>query len=113
MKSIEFIYESCLNIKTQYQFTKSCKLSRTKDIPFIAGSIIWAKLIERQLCAYLKRVEDVLGNDWTNHIDGQILKQHGESFKQQLNTQTLFEEWLFNVNTYLRSDIVNPNQIRN
>ncbi len=79
-------------------------MSRSRDVPFIAGSIIWAKLIERQLSTYLKRVEDVLGKDWGKHVDGQKLRQHGENFKQQLNTQTLFDEWLFKVNfNFLRN----------
>jgi len=36
-------------------------LSHQQDIPPIAGSILWAKLIDSQLSAYLRRVEDVLG----------------------------------------------------
>ena len=68
-------------------------MSRPRDVPFVAGSIIWAKQIERQLCTYLQRVEDVCGKDWGTHIEGQKLRQHGISFKQQLNTQALFEEW--------------------
>ena len=68
-------------------------MSRSKDIPFVAGSIIWAKQIEKQLFTYLKRVEDVLGKGWETHIDGQRLKSHGDNFKHQLNTQALFDEW--------------------
>ena len=71
-------------------------------MPFIAGSIIWAKLIERQLSTYLKRVEDVLGKDWGKHVDGQKLRQHGENFKQQLSTQSLFDEWLLKVERSFR-----------
>lgn len=36
-------------------------MSRKRDLPPVAGSIIWARQIERQLIAYMKRVEDVLG----------------------------------------------------
>lgn len=32
-----------------------------RDLPPVAGSIIWVKQIDYQLTMYLKRVEDVLG----------------------------------------------------
>lgn len=32
-----------------------------RDLPPVSGSIIWARQIDRQLTAYLRRVEDVLG----------------------------------------------------
>ena len=51
------------------------------DLPPVSGSIIWARQIERQLSAYMRRVEDVLGKGWENHVDGQKLKADGESFR--------------------------------
>lgn len=36
-------------------------MSYVRDLPPVSGSIIWAKQIDRQLTAYLRRVEDVLG----------------------------------------------------
>ena len=68
-------------------------MSKVRDLPPISGSIIWARQIERQLKAYLRRVEDVLGKDWENHIEGQILKADGDSFRQKLGTQELFDDW--------------------
>ena len=49
--------------------------------------------IERQLNAYMRRVEDVLGKGWENHVEGQKLKADGDSFRLKLNTQELFEDW--------------------
>jgi hypothetical protein len=43
--------------------------------------------IDRQLTAYMKRVEDVLGRGWENHVEGQKLKADGDSFRAKLNTQ--------------------------
>jgi len=37
-------------------------MSMVRDLPPVAGSIIWVKQIDYQLTMYLKRVEDVLGN---------------------------------------------------
>jgi len=81
--------------KAKYSTSKAMKMSRiTVDIPITTGSIIWAKQIEKQLVRYLKRVEDVLGTGWEQHVDGQRLKFEGDSFKQRLNTAAIFEDWL-------------------
>lgn len=85
--------------KGKYSASKAMKMSRiTVDIPVTTGSIIWAKQIEKQLLRYLKRVEDVLGSGWEQHVDGQRLKFEGDSFKQRLNTAPIFEDWLEKVN---------------
>ena len=41
----------------------------------------------------MRRVEDVLGKGWENHVEGQRLKADGDSFRQKLNTQELFDDW--------------------
>ena len=56
-------------------------MSRVRDFPPVSGSIIWARQIERQLTAYMHRVEDVLGKGWENHVEGQKLKADGDSFR--------------------------------
>lgn len=68
-------------------------MSQIRDLPPVSSSIIWAKQIDRQLTAYLRRVEDVLGKGWENHIEGQKLKADGDSFRLKLNTQEIFDEW--------------------
>ena len=56
-------------------------MSRVRDFPPVSGSIIWARQIERQLTAYMHRVEDVLGKGWETHVEGQKLKADGDSFR--------------------------------
>lgn len=68
-------------------------MSLVRDLPPVSGSIIWAKQIDHQLTTYLKRVEDVLGKGWENHIEGQKLKADGDSFRLKLNTQEVFDDW--------------------
>lgn len=87
---IEALHEK---FKVQYPQSKSFRMSFVRDLPPVSGSIIWAKQIDRQLTAYLRRVEDVLGKGWENHIEGQKLKADGDSFRLKLNTQEIFEEW--------------------
>lgn len=79
--------------KVQYPQSQSCKMSHVRDLPPVSGSIIWAKQIDRQLTAYMKRVEDVLGKDWENHVEGLKLKQDCDSFHAKLNTQEIFDNW--------------------
>ncbi|XP_063237430.1 dynein heavy chain, cytoplasmic isoform X2 [Bacillus rossius redtenbacheri] len=87
---IEALHEK---FKVQYPQSKSFRMSTVRDLPPVAGSIIWAKQIDRQLTAYLRRVEDVLGKGWENHIEGQKLKADGDSFRLKLNTQEIFDDW--------------------
>lgn len=79
--------------KAQYIQSKCYRMSKIRDIPPVAGSIIWAKQIERQLNMYMGRVEAVLGKGWETHVDGQKLKADGDSFRLKLNTIELFEDW--------------------
>lgn len=61
--SVTFILQLCSHYnQVQYPQSKCSRLSLVRDLPPVAGSIIWAKQIDHQLTAYLKRVEDVLGN---------------------------------------------------
>ncbi|XP_037874257.1 dynein heavy chain, cytoplasmic isoform X1 [Bombyx mori] len=87
---IEALHEK---FKVQYPQSKCSSISTVRDLPPVAGSIIWAKQIDHQLTAYLKRVEDVLGKGWENHIEGQKLKADGDSFRLKLDTQEVFDDW--------------------
>ena len=87
---IESLHEK---FKVQFPHSKACRMSRVRDLPPVSGSIIWARQIERQLNAYMKRVEDVLGKGWENHVEGKTLKGDGDSFRLKLNTQELFDDW--------------------
>ena len=46
--------------KEQYIQSKACKITP------VSGSIIRAKQIDRQLTAYMRRVEEVFGKGWAN-----------------------------------------------
>ncbi|XP_073982188.1 dynein heavy chain, cytoplasmic isoform X4 [Rhodnius prolixus] len=91
---IESLHEK---FKVQYTQSNACKISSIRDLAPVSGSIIWVKQIDRQLTTYLRRVEDVLGKGWENHIEGQALKADGDSFRLKLNTQEIFDDWARNV----------------
>ncbi|VDN38628.1 unnamed protein product [Gongylonema pulchrum] len=40
------------------------------DIPPVAASILWIRQIDAKLTQYMKRIEDVLGRGWENHVEG-------------------------------------------
>ena len=64
-------------------------MSQLRDMPPIAGAIIWARQIERQLQTYMKRVEDVLGKGWELYAEGQKLQNESNSFKKKLDTRAV------------------------
>ncbi|VDP11035.1 unnamed protein product [Soboliphyme baturini] len=93
-EDIETLHEK---FKVQYIQSKASSMSRVHDLPPVSGSVIWARQIDRQLSRYLRRVEDVLGKGWENHIEGQKLKADGDSFRLKLNPQSIFDAWVARV----------------
>lgn len=83
--------------KQQYGHSEAHVMAQLRDIPSVSGAIIWARQIERQLDGYLKKVEDVLGKDWTLHTEGQKLQIEGANFRKKLDTRPIFESWLHDV----------------
>ena len=43
-------------------------MARVRDLPLVSGAIVWARQIERRLDLYMRRVETVLGQGWSNHV---------------------------------------------
>ncbi|KAF9561514.1 hypothetical protein CPC08DRAFT_817653 [Agrocybe pediades] len=84
--------------KTQYRFSEAYHMSQMRDLPPIAGAIIWARQIERQLQTYMKRVEDVLGKGWEHYAEGQKLQSESTAFRKKLDTRPVFEAWLQDIN---------------
>ncbi|CRG93244.1 dynein heavy chain, putative [Plasmodium gallinaceum] len=80
-----------------YLKSDSEKVSTIRDIPLVAGSIIWAKQIERKLENSLKRIENVLGRGWEQHSEGKNLRQNIDNFKNLLSQNKTFEKWLKNI----------------
>ncbi|KAH9487400.1 Dynein heavy chain, cytoplasmic [Psilocybe cubensis] len=84
--------------KTQYRFSEAYHMSQMRDLPPIAGAIIWARQIERQLQTYMKRVEDVLGKGWEHYAEGQKLQSESTAFRKKLDTRPVFDAWMQDIN---------------
>ncbi|KAJ3176317.1 hypothetical protein HDU87_005359 [Geranomyces variabilis] len=80
--------------KVQYRNSEANRMSQLRDTPPVAGAIIWAKQIERQLGHYMKRVEDVLGKGWELYAEGQKLQSESASFKKKLDTKPIYDAWV-------------------
>ncbi|KAI9450509.1 cytoplasmic dynein heavy chain 1 [Lactarius psammicola] len=83
--------------KTQYRYSEAYHMSQMRDLPPIAGAIIWARQIERQLLTYMKRVEDVLGKGWELYAEGQKLQSESAAFRRKLDTRPVYEAWLHDI----------------
>lgn len=83
--------------KQQYGHSEAHAMAQLRDLPPVAGAIIWARQIERQLDGYMRKVENVLGQDWALHSEGQKLEAEGSMFRKKLDTRPIFESWLQDV----------------
>ena len=83
-----------VQFKTQYRISEAHHMSQMRDLPPIAGAIIWARQIERQLQTYMKRVEDVLGTGWEQYAEGKKLQFESDAFRKKLDTLPVYQAWL-------------------
>lgn len=84
--------------KQPYGHSETHAMAQLRDLPPVSGAIIRTKQIERQLNILMSKVEDVLGQDWALHIEGQRLKAESEMFRKKLDTKPVFDEWLRETN---------------
>ncbi|KAJ8607590.1 hypothetical protein MRB53_040174 [Persea americana] len=82
----------------QYGQSEAHAMAQLHDIPPISGAIIRAKQVERQLDGYMSKIEDILGTQWAQHTEGQRLFALGERFRERLNTRSIFDDWLRDMN---------------
>lgn len=83
--------------KEQYGHSESHAMAQLRDLPPVAGAIIWARQLEKQLDALMRKVEDVLGSDWALQAEGQKLQAETSMFREKLDTLPIFKSWLHDV----------------
>ena len=62
-------------------------MSQMRDLPPIAGAIIWARQIEPQLLTYIECVKDVPGKGWELYAKGQKLQSDSAAFRKKNSTR--------------------------
>ncbi len=79
------------------------KMDKLRDIPPVAGHIVWARQLASQLEGLMQRVEDVLGSSWALNVHGKKLKQDGDNLREKLKTEPVFAQWVDETNKALAS----------
>ncbi|EAR94592.2 dynein heavy chain, cytoplasmic protein (macronuclear) [Tetrahymena thermophila SB210] len=77
----------------KYVNTETSVLCKVRDIPNIAGSVIWTNQMIKKLNKYMDQMADVLGEKWVEHPLGQKCKETCEAFKNHLNPQQFVDMW--------------------
>ena len=80
----------------RYSQSHSYGVSKLRDYAPLSGAVQWARQIERQLNRYLSRVRNVLGEDWQDHPEGQILEPDIIALRQALSQRNVVDSWIKN-----------------
>lgn len=83
--------------KQQYGGSEAQMMAQLRDIPPVAGAILWVRQIESQLDSYMSKVQAVLGEDWKSHAEGEKLLTESDMFRRKLTTRDIYEVWLHDV----------------
>jgi dynein heavy chain 1, cytosolic len=107
------VREDVKRLQDKFRFRYDESLERITadlhDIPPLSGRIIWARQIENQLSTLMKRLEDVIGAGWEDHIEGKQLKEVCDELRNYLDTNVLYNEWL---SQQLRIDMQRSNRVK-
>ncbi|CEF66963.1 Dynein heavy chain, cytoplasmic [Strongyloides ratti] len=72
-------------------------IAMTMYLPTCAAKILWVRQIDRQIQMLMKKVENVLGQSADNHTGGKTLKTECQNFRQLLNCEEIFNEYIESV----------------
>ena len=84
-------------LREPFEQTGVYKMMCSMDLCPLTRQVTRAKILEYQLDQLVRMVEDVLGREWQNHVDGQKLKSEFDGLRVRLNTSDLVEDWLMRV----------------
>eukprot|EP00562_Extubocellulus_spinifer_P009490 CAMPEP_0178491962 /NCGR_PEP_ID=MMETSP0696-20121128/11685_1 /TAXON_ID=265572 /ORGANISM="Extubocellulus spinifer, Strain CCMP396" /LENGTH=4359 /DNA_ID=CAMNT_0020119857 /DNA_START=116 /DNA_END=13193 /DNA_ORIENTATION=+ len=78
----------------KYDSSPASRMSGLRGIPPVSGKILWAKQMERQVDALMKRMGDVLGPDWGQQLEGRGLRRSGDELLTKLDAKSFFRSWV-------------------
>lgn len=78
----------------KYETSQSRSLATLRGIPPIAGKIMWAKQMERQVNFLMKKMADVLGSQWGQMLEGRGLRRAGDELIAKLDARHFFRSWV-------------------
>lgn len=78
----------------KYESSSAARISRLRGIPPVAGKILWAKQMERQVNALMERMGNVLGPNWGQQLEGRQLRKSGDELLAKLDARSFFRGWV-------------------
>jgi dynein heavy chain 1, cytosolic len=78
----------------KYESSAAARISRLRGIPPVAGKILWAKQMERQVNALMERMGHVLGPNWGQQLEGRQLRKAGDELLAKLDAKSFFRGWV-------------------
>lgn len=78
----------------KYEQSAAARLSRLRGIPPVAGKILWAKQMERQVNLLMERMSNVLGPQWGQQLEGRQLRKSGDELLAKLDARGFFRSWV-------------------
>lgn len=78
----------------KYEETPAGHVSRLRGIPPVSGKIIWAYQMERQVQSLMAKMENVLGKNWGQELEGRQLKKAGDELLAKLDAKAYFRKWV-------------------
>ena len=78
----------------KYEDSPAARVARLRGIPPVAGKILWAKQMERQVHTLMERMCNVLGPDWGQQLEGRQLRKSGDELLAKLDARKFFRNWV-------------------
>lgn len=98
MQLIETVTKAVQQLQSKftqkYEASPAAKISRLRGIPPVAGKILWAKQMERQVQTLMNRMGDVLGANWGQQLEGRQLRRSGDELLSKLDARAFFRGWV-------------------
>jgi dynein heavy chain 1 len=88
----------------KYESSSASCIATIRGIPPVSGKILWAKQMERQVHALMKRMSHVLGKEWGQHLEGRQLRRSCDELLSKLDSRAYFRNWVSEWERELSSD---------
>lgn len=88
----------------KYESSPASSIAALRGIPPVSGKILWAKQMERQVHALMKRMGDVLGKEWGQQLEGRQLRRSCDELLSKLDSRAYFRTWVTEWERELSSD---------
>ena len=88
----------------KYESSPASSIATIRGVPPVSGKILWAKQMERQVHALMKRMSNVLGKEWGQQLEGRQLRRSCDELLSKLDSRAYFRNWVSEWERELSSD---------